>query len=92
MRRHALTALQAEVTETRRDLFHESEWGAAQAEMLERRVAALEEIVAARPLARIAVRRRLARELRASVARYGWVGPEWFWRRAQAIGDSWDGQ
>lgn len=88
-----LAALQAELTETRRDLSRESKWGAEEDETLERRVAALEEVAAARWPARIWVRRRLARDLRASVAPYGWVGPEWFWRRAQAIGDGWlDGQ
>lgn len=83
-RRRELAALLAE---TRRDLFEESDWDARQAEMLERRIAALEEITAARWPRRIAVRRRLARDLRASVRGYGWAGPEWFWRRAQAIGD-----
>jgi hypothetical protein len=85
VRRHGAAA--AELAETRRDLFKESEWGSVQDEMLERRVAALEALVAARWPARISLRRRLARDLRASVRGYGWVGPEWFWRRAQAVSD-----
>ena len=73
----------------RADLDGESDWGARQDEMLEHRIARLEELVAARPWHRIRVRRQLARDLRASVARYGWVSREWVWRRAQAIGDGW---
>ena len=37
----------------------------------------------------IGVRRRLARDLRASVAGYREVGPDFESRRVQAIGDGW---
>lgn len=77
------------VAELRRDLYKDSLWSDQADAILERRVGALEEAAAARWPRSILVRRRLARELRASVAGYGWVGPEWYWRRAQAIGDDW---
>jgi hypothetical protein len=57
--------------------------------MLERRIARLEEIQAARWPRRILVRRRLARDLRASVAGYAWIDGDWADRRAQSIGDGW---
>lgn len=60
-----------------------------QAEITELRVIALEEVLAARWPRRIVVRRRLIRDLRASVRGYGWVGPDFESRRIQAIGDGW---
>lgn len=59
------------------------------AEQLERRVTALEEITAARWPRSIAVRWRLARDLRASVAGYCEACPDFESRRLQAIGDGW---
>ena len=58
------------------------------AEGLERRLAALEEITAARWPRRILVRRRLARDLRASVAGYREID-DFGSRRIQAISDGW---
>lgn len=89
MRRRKLARLAAELAETRGDLLEDFEWAMRQDEMLERRIALLEEIVAARWPRRIHLRHRLARDLRASVARYRWVGPDWADRRGQAIGDGW---
>lgn len=54
-------------------------------EMLERRIAVLEEIAAARPLARMVLAARIARRLRRSVAPYGWAGPSFMDRRHEAI-------
>ena len=78
-----------ELAQLRGELRADTRWSEDADLMLERRIAALEEITAARWPRRIMVRRRLARDLRASVRNYGWAGPEWFWRRAQAIGDGW---
>ncbi len=78
-----------ELAQLREDMDEDMAWAMAQDQMLERRVAALEEITAARWPRRILVRRRLARDLRASVRHYGWVDRSWFWRRAQAIGEGW---
>ncbi len=73
----------------RREVITDSRMTDQLAEQLERRVAALEEIVAARWSRSIAVRWRLARDLRASVAGYREVGPDFESRRIQAIGDGW---
>lgn len=54
---------------------------------LEERVIRLEEITAARWPRNWLLRRRLARELRASVAGYDWMGPDFRGRRLQAVGD-----
>ena len=78
-----------ELEQLRRDVNHDIEWSMAQDSMLERRIARLEEIQAARWPRRILVRRRLARDLRASVAGYGWTGGDWADRRSQAISDEW---
>lgn len=89
-RRRELAQLAAGLAETRRDVFEGSDWADRQDEMLEHRVALLEEIVAARWPRRMLVRARLARQLRASVAGYGsWAGADWRDRRAQAVGDAW---
>ena len=77
------------LAELRRDMYKDSLWSDQADEMLEWRIARLEEIEAARWPRRILVRRRLARDLRASVAGYGWTGQNWRDRRAQAVGDSW---
>ena len=73
----------------RRDVNRDIEWSMAQDSMLERRIARLEEIQAARWPRRILVRRRIARDLRASVAGYAWTGGDWADRRSQAITDDW---
>ena len=65
----------AELDQLRRDVVAESLMTDQLAEVLERRVTSLEELVFARWPRSIAVRRRLARDLRASVAGYGDVGP-----------------
>lgn len=65
------------------------EWAMRQDELLEERIEALEEIVATRWPRRILVRRRLARDLRDSVAGYAWAGSDFGDRRSQAIGDGW---
>lgn len=79
----------AELDQLRRDVIADSTMTDQLAEVLERRVTALEEITAARWPRRIIVRRRLARDLRASVAGYGWAGASFEVRRIQAIGDGW---
>lgn len=56
-------------------------------DMLEERVIALEEIIAARWPRSWLLRRRYARQLRASVAGYGWVGPGFRIQRMEAAGD-----
>lgn len=71
------------------ELNHELTFTDRQAGQLEQRIALLEEIQATPWLRRIQVRRRLARDLRASVARYGWAGPDFPSRRGQAVGDGW---
>ena len=86
MRRRGLAA---QLAGTRRDMAEDFEWAMRMDQMLEERISALEEIEAARWPRRILVRRRLARDLRASVAGYGWTGGDWAERRAQAIGDGW---
>jgi hypothetical protein len=53
---------------------------------LEDRVAALEEVAAARWPRRVALRRRLARSLRASAAAHAYAGPGFAARRAEAVG------
>lgn len=83
MRRRGRTA------RLRIEINHELTFTDQQAGQLEQRIARLEEIQATPWLRRISVRRRLARDLRASVARYGWAGPDFPSRRAQAIGDGW---
>lgn len=55
-------------------------------ELLERRVAALEEVVASGSVLALL---RLRRRLRASVAPYTWTGPSFWDRRSQAVSDEW---
>lgn len=54
---------------------------------LEARVSGLEELVAARWPRSMFVRRRLARELRASSATFAWAGDTFARRRSEAIGE-----
>lgn len=79
----------AELGQLRRDVIADSLMTDQLADQLERRVIALEEITAARWPRRIVVRWRLARDLRASVAGYGWVGGDFASRRIQAVSDGW---
>ena len=72
-----------------RELIADSQITDQEAEILELRITALEEIVAARWPRSIGVRRRLAKDLRESVRGYGWAGPDFASRRVQAIGDGW---
>ena len=73
-----------EVERLRRDLIDESEWTAEQEAILERRIAALEEVLAARWPRRWLLAARLRRDLRASVAGYEWAGG-WYERRLEAV-------
>ena len=57
---------------------------------LETRVVAMEEVMAARWPRRLLLRSRLARELRASVAGYGWVPGGFRGRRTQFVSDTWE--
>ena len=59
----------------------------AAAGALEDRVSALEEIIAARWPRRILLRRRLARQLRASAAAFAWAGETFRARRAEAMSE-----
>ncbi|MCW2910852.1 MAG: hypothetical protein JWL68_5641 [Actinomycetia bacterium] len=77
------------MTRLRIQVNHELLFTGRQADELEQRIARLEEIEAAPWPRRIGVRRRLARDLRASVARYAWAGPDFTSRRPQAIGGGW---
>jgi len=61
------------------------------AELLERRVAAVEEVIAARWPRRWLLAARLRRQLRAATRDYGWAGPDFYSRRAQQVSDTyWD--
>ena len=59
----------------------------AAAGALEDRVSALEEIIAARWPRSMFLRRRLARQLRASAASFAWAGPDFRTRRAEAMSE-----
>jgi hypothetical protein len=64
------------------------EFGDVADSMLEARVTALEEIIAASGPRAWMLRRRLRRQLRASVAGYDWAGGSWRDRRSEAAGDA----
>lgn len=81
----------AELVQIRRELYMDGLLTDLAADQIERRVVALEEIVAARWPRSLLVRRRLARALRASIAGYRWAGPDFSDQRTQAIGDEWGG-
>jgi hypothetical protein len=55
-------------------------------ELLERRVAALEEVVASGSVLTLL---RLRRRLRASVRPYVWAGASFWEQRSQAVSDEW---
>jgi len=57
---------------------------------LESRVVAMEEVMAARWPRRLLLQWRLGRELRASVAGYGWVSGGFRGRRTQFVSDTWE--
>ena len=59
----------------------------AATDALEDRVSALEEIIAARWPRSMFLRRRLARQLRASAATFAWGGPDFRTRRAEAMSE-----
>lgn len=67
----------------------ESDWAA---DSLDNRVIRIEEIIAARWPRSLFLRRRLARELRASVARYPYEPFDFRERRAQAVGEQLDAE
>lgn len=77
----------AELAEHRRQAYEESLMTDSLVQHLEYRVAALEEIVAARWPRKIIIRRRLARRLRASVR--GVQGATFAERRSEAAGLDW---
>lgn len=56
-------------------------------DMVEDRLSAIEELLAARWPRRMFLRRRLARELRASSALFTWAGETFAARRAEAMND-----
>ena len=56
-------------------------------DVLEDRVSALEEIIAARWPRSMILRRRLARKLRASAATFAWAGPDFATRRGEAMSE-----
>lgn len=62
--------------------------GDALAELLERRVCALEEIMAARWPRRWLLSARLRKQLREAVSGYGWAGEDFWSRRAQQVSDT----
>jgi hypothetical protein len=55
---------------------------------LEDRVSAIEEVLAARWPRRVFLRRRLARQLRASDATFAWAGSDFRTRRAEAMSEN----
>ena len=76
----------------RRQMAQDSDWQDRQADQLERRVAAIEAVYAARWPRRQLLAARLGRALRASVRPYGWAGPGFAAQRIQAAGDETGGQ
>jgi hypothetical protein len=79
-----LAALHALVTRFIRGALAESRMNDEIDEVLELRVAAIEEVLAARGPRRWLLAARLGRVLRASVRHLGWVGPSFAARRAEA--------
>jgi len=82
-----LDAVRAELDQLRRDVVRDSIETDRQAEVTELRMTAIEEILAVRWPRSIGVRRRLARDLRASVAHV--EGATFTERRIEAIGSGW---
>lgn len=74
-----------ELAALRRDLERDGLLSNLAASQVEKRLAALEELMAARWPRRWWVRRRIARDLRASVKRYRWAGPDFESQREQAL-------
>jgi hypothetical protein len=86
-RRRGRWANRAEFDKLRRDVITESRMRDEQDDILELRIAVLEELVFTRWPRRIAVRRRLARDLRASVRHV--EGATFTEKRVEAIGSGW---
>lgn len=70
----------------RRGVAEESRMNDELYEILEKRVAAMEELIATCSVRNLL---RLRRRLRDSVKGYGWAGPTWWDQRAQAVSDEW---
>ncbi len=85
-----LDALRAEVGQLRRDVIHDSTAGDQLASHLEQRVAAIEEVLAARGWRRLVLRRRLGRHLRSSVVAPGVMPGGWRARRTEYVSQTWD--
>ena len=85
-----LVELSRDVGQLRGDLGRDSAMTDCLAQDLELRVAALEELLYARWPRSIGVKRRLRRDLRASVAHV--PGGSWTERRAETIGTGWIGR
>lgn len=79
----------AEVAQLRADVNRDVTMTDHLGEELLRQVVAIEEVLAAPWPRRLFARRRLVRDLRRSVSGYSWVGPDFWGRRAQALGDGW---
>ncbi len=76
-----------QLAQLRQDMDEDAAWAMEHDQMLEPRIAKLEEVAAARWPRRWLLAARLRRQLRASVAGYAWAGPVWTDMRAQAVGD-----
>jgi hypothetical protein len=77
-----------QLAQLRQDMDEDFAWTMAHDQMLETRIAALEEVAAARWPRRWLLAARLGRQLRASVRGYSWAGPAWTDKRGQAVSDS----
>jgi hypothetical protein len=75
------------VEQLRREVNDANDFAERSADLLEQRVAALEEIIAARWPRSIVLRLRLRRELRASVAGYTDLPPDFWHRRCEWHGN-----
>ena len=84
-----LDGIRRDLDELRREMHADSLMTDQLAEVAELRTAALEELLYARWPRSIGVRRRLRRDLRASVEGYGWAGPGFMVRRFATVGDGW---
>ena len=69
------------------DTNYSIEMSDAAIDALEDRLAALEEVIAARWPRRMVLRRQLARQLRASAATFAWAGPDFRTQRAEAMSE-----
>jgi hypothetical protein len=69
----------------------DDEWRLELAELRERRISALEEVLAAPWPRRWLIGWRFRRRLRASARECAWAGESWHDRRAQAMSEEWHG-